>query len=255
MLRPGRLLQAILAATLILNGCILERIFRVKDQLCEFEKKFKIEIAEGFRVVLLEPVMLDEDITWLAGAQPSERYYVGNELVMIYIAEKIGNPRNGHYDIPVELRFVRRDQGYLLKEGYLGKNLTDILTDELLTQIMQSVCRSEKSLARQQITVDISSLQSDLLPSKADIVRILGPPNRRSEDEQHLTYDYQIRNNAARDAVAAIEIQFDRLGETIAGIRLNYLRYCLNADFQKGEAILRVHILPAQKPSPVASGI
>jgi hypothetical protein len=150
---------------------------------------------------------------------------------------------------------VGSDQGYLLKEGYLGKNLTDILTHELLTQIMQSVCRSEKSLAQQQVTIDISTLKPNLLPSKTDIIRILGPPNRNAGDRQCLTYDYQIKNNAALNAVAHIGIQFDRLGETILRIQLNYLRYCLVADFQKGEAILKVNIFLDEENSHQAAGI
>ncbi len=87
---PGRTLLVLLSAALLINGCILERIFRVKRQLCDFEKNFQIEISQGFRVVLREPVMLDEDITWLTGAEPSERMYAGNELVMTYIAARSG---------------------------------------------------------------------------------------------------------------------------------------------------------------------
>ena len=34
--------------------------------------------------------MLDDDITWLAGAQPSEQEMVGDDLVMTYIAERKG---------------------------------------------------------------------------------------------------------------------------------------------------------------------
>ena len=80
----------ILTATLIFNGCILERIFRVKNQLCDFEKNFQIEISEGFHIILREPVMLDDDITWLAGAEPSEHMVIGNQLIMVYIAERKG---------------------------------------------------------------------------------------------------------------------------------------------------------------------
>ena len=86
-----------LTATLILNGCILERIFRVKNQLCDFDKNFQIEISQGFRVLLREPVMLDEDITWLAGAVPSEKKIIGDELVMTYIAERKGIKSNGQF--------------------------------------------------------------------------------------------------------------------------------------------------------------
>ncbi len=242
MLYPHKTLLVFLSATLILNGCSLERIFRVKNQLCNFEKNFQIEISQGFRVVLREPVMLDEDITWLAGADPSEKKFIGDELVMIYIAERIGVQSNGKYDLPIELRFVRLDGEYRLKEGYLSKNLTDMLTDELLTQIMQSICKSQKSLVKQQITIDIRTLDRTLLPAKSEITGILGPPNPNSGNEYSLTYDYQLKNNDAVDKVAAIEIKFDDTDERILRIKLKYLRYNLDADFEKGEAILNVDI-------------
>jgi len=57
-----------------------------------------------------------------------------------------------------------------------------------------------------------------------------------------LAYDYLLKNNDAVDNVAAIEIQFDRLEERIIRIKLKYLRYHLDADFEKGKAILRVDI-------------
>jgi len=226
----------------MMNGCILERIFRVKNQLCDFEKNFQIEISEGFRVLLRDPVMLDDDVTWLTGAEPSERQYVGNELVMTYIAEKKGISSGGQYDIPVALRFVRSGKQYRLKEGYLGKNLTTVLTNELLTQIMQSVCRSEKSLAKQQIIVDIGSLNRSLLPAKSEIIQILGPSNRNPGNDHTLAYDYLFKNNSAPDNMAVIEIQFDGLDQRILRIKLKYLRYHLDADFEKGKAVLKVDV-------------
>ena len=231
-----------LIATLILSGCILERIFRVKDQLCDFEKNFQIEISEGFRVILREPVMLDEDITWMAGAEPSEQRVIGEELIMTYIAERKGLQANPQFDLPIELRFARLDGKYRLKEGYLGKNLTDILTDELLTQIMQSVCRAEKSLVKQQIIIDIKTLNQNLLPTRSEISDILGPPNLNLSTGHKLHYDYRLKNNDTADIVTIIEIDFDDTGERILRIKVKYLRYNLDADFESGEAILDVDI-------------
>ena len=242
MYYPYRIFLVFLAAALILNGCILERIFRVKNQLCDFEKNFQIEISEGFRVLLRDPVMLDEDITWLAGAKPSEQKFSGDELIMTYIAERKGVESNGQYDLPIELRFVRLDRKYRLKEGYLGKNLADMLTDELLSQIMQSVCKSEKSLVKQQITIDIRTLDRTLLPARSQITGILGPPNPNSSIEHRQIYDYRIKNNDAIDRETTIEIFFDDADERILRIKLKYLRYNLDADFEKGEAVLKVDI-------------
>jgi hypothetical protein len=191
--------------------------------------------------------MLDKDITWLAGAQPSEQEISGDELVMTYIAERKRNPSNGRYDLPIELRFVRLDEKYRLKEGYLGTKLTDMLTEEMLTQIMLSVCKSQKSLVKQQVTIDIRSLDRTLLPAKSKIIHILGPPNPQKGDESHLTYDYQLKNHDAIGRVAVIDIQFDRTAERILRIKMKYLRYNLDADFEKGEAILNVDIFDDRK--------
>ena len=242
MYRSERALAVLLTAALIMNGCILERIFRVKNQLCDFEKNFQIEISDGFRVLLRDPVMLDDDVTWLTGAEPSERQYVGNKLIMTYVAEKRGASSDGQYNIPVDLSFIRIDEKYRLQEAYLSKNLSAVLTDELLTQIMQSVCRSEKSLAKQQIIVDIRSLNRSLLPAKAKIIQILGPPNRKSGNDDMLAYDYRLENNKGLNNVAFIEIQFDGLDEKILRIKLKYLRYHLDADFEKGKAVLKVDV-------------
>lgn len=247
MHRSSKTFPLLLAALLVLNGCILDRIFRVKNQLCEFDKNFQIEYSEGFRVILREPVMLDEDITWLAGAAPSQQRLVGDELVMTYNAERKWSKKDGKYDLPIELRFVRRDGEYRLKEGYLSKNLAHVLTGKLLTQIMLSVCKSEKSLVKRQIKIDIRTLDRTLLPVRSEIIALLGPPNSNSTNEHQLVYDYQLNNNDSLDVAATIEINFDNADEKILRIKVKYLRYHLYADFEKGEAILSVDIFVDEK--------
>ena len=239
---PNIILLVFFAAALILNGCILERIFRVQKQFCDFEKYFQIEVSEGFRFIMLEPVMLDKDITRVAGAQPSKKKFIRNELVMTYLAERKGKPTNGQYDLPIELRFIYSDGEYRLKEAYLGKNLTDVLTDKLLTQIIQSVCKSEKSLVKQQITVDIRALDRTLLPSRSEITDILGPPNPKTGVKHTQLYDYQLKNNDHAVKVITVEIDFDGFGNRILRVKVKYLGYNLEADLEKGEAILSVDI-------------
>jgi hypothetical protein len=117
-----------------------------------------------------------------------------------------------------------------------------MLTDALLTQIMQSVCQSEKSLVKQQITIDIRTLDRTLLPAGSEITAILGPPNPNSGIEHRQIYDYQLRNHDAVDKEPTIEIVFDDTDDKILRIKVKYLRYTLDADFEKGEAVLKVDI-------------
>ena len=247
MHRPSKTFPFLLSALLILNGCILDRIFTVKNQLCDFDRNFQIEYSEGFRVTLREPVLLDDDITWLAGAEPTEQKFVGDELVMTYNAERESAKPGGLYDLPIQLRFVRLDGEERLKEGYLSKNLTHILTGKLLAQIMQSVCTSEKSLVKRQIKIDIRTLDRTLLPGRREIVESLGPPNPIPAGEHKLVYDYQLKNTAAADLETTIEINFDGADEKMLGIKVKYLRYHLDVDFKKGEAVLSVDIFMDEK--------
>ena len=242
MCYPHKTLLLFLTAGLILNGCILERIFKVQKQFCDFEKYFQIEVSEGFRFILLEPVMLDKDIIKLAGAQPSKKKFIRREQIMTYIAERKGKPIHEQYDLPVELRFIYIDGEYRLKEAYLGKNLTDVLTDKLLTQILHSVCKSEKSLIKQQITLDIRALDRTLLPTGSEIPGILGPPNPNTENTPTQLYDYQLKNNDDAAKMITVEIEFDGSGNRILRIKVKYLGYKLEADLEKGEAVLSVDI-------------
>jgi len=242
MYYPLRIVLVLLSATLILNGCILERIFRVQKQFCDFEKYFQIEVSEGFRVILLEPVILKKDITRLAGAEPSKKKFIRDELVMTYNAERKGTSTRGQYDLHIELRFIRTKGEYRLKEAYLGKNLTDVLTDKLLTQIIQSICKSEKSLIKQQITIDIRALDRTLLPTRSEITGILGPPNPESGIKHTQRYDYQLKNNDDADEAITVKIEFDGSGTRILRIKVKYLGYNLEADLEKGEAVLSVDI-------------
>jgi hypothetical protein len=190
--------------------------------------------------------MLDDDITWLAGAQPSEQETIGDDLFMTYIAERKGGAADGRYDLPIELRFVRLDGKHRLKEGALSKNITEMLTEDLLIQIMLSVCKSEKSLVKQQIVVDISTLDRSLLPGRAEITGILGPPNPDPGFAHRLVYDYQLKNSADPDQETFIEIHLDDSDEKVNRIRMRYLRYHLDADLKKGKAILSVELFEDQ---------
>jgi hypothetical protein len=49
------------------------------------------------------------------------------------------------------------------------------------------------------------------------------------------------------DQIAAIDILFDEMGERILRIKLKYLRYNLEVDFEKGEAILKVDVFIDKK--------
>jgi hypothetical protein len=239
----GRILVVSFILIPVLNGCILERIYRVKNQLCDFDNNFQIETSEGLSVLLHEPVLLDDDVTWLTGTDPTELEVTGDGLLMRYIAEKRGVNSNDRYSLSVELRFVQIDGKYRLKEGLLGRNLTYVLTVDLLTQCLESVCQSEKSLVNRTVLIDISNIDRSLLPSRPEVVEILGVPNRNPADPFVLSYDYHLQGVETGDKMVTMDVHYMQQGDEIRRIKVKYLRYSLDADFEAGVAKLKIHIL------------
>jgi hypothetical protein len=223
-----------------LSGCLLQRLFKIKDQLCDFEYNFLIEVNEGVRLSFREPVLLDTDVTWLVGADPSEWQVMGNQLFMRYIVEKQSVFPSSRYDLPIELRFLQINGSYRLKEVYLSRNLTNMLTTDLLTQSLQSACRAEKSIVGRSVTVDLTNLDRSLLLTRSKVIDILGEPNRVTVGPYGISYDYKLRTNGKTENRSRIDAYFNESGNEMLRVKISYLRYHLDADFVTGKAILKL---------------
>jgi hypothetical protein len=194
-------------------------------------------------VLLREPVLLDDDVTWLTGTDPTELEVTGDGLLMRYIAAKRGVISNDRYSLSVELRFVQIGGKYRLIEGSLGRNLTDVLTVDLLTQCLESVCKSEKSFVHRTVLIDITNIDRSLLPSRPEVVEILGVPNRSPDDLFALSYEYHLQGVETGDKLATMDVHYMQQSDEIRRIKVKYLRYSLDADFEAGVAMLKIHIL------------
>jgi hypothetical protein len=80
------------------------------------------------------------------------------------------------------------------------------------------------------------------LPTRSKITGILGPPNSKAGFQHTQLYDYQLKNNDRTDKVITVEIVFDSSGNRILRINVKYLGYNLEADLEKGRAVLSVDI-------------
>ena len=177
-----------------LSGCLLQRIYSIREQLCDFEENFQIVANEGVRLLFLRPILLEKDVIWLAGAKPSQVKANGNELFMRYIIVKEGVPHHTEYDIPIQLRFLKLNGAYTLKEININKSLTSVVTSELITQCLKSVCIAEKSIVGRSVKFDLKDLDRALLLTRSDVIHILGESNRVNHDEHKISYNYKLKH-------------------------------------------------------------
>jgi hypothetical protein len=223
-----------------LPGCLLQRLYSIREQLCDFEDNFQIVANEGVRLLFLRPILLDKDVIWLAGAKPSQVKVTGNELLMRYIIVKESASHRANHDIPIQLRFLQLNGAYRLEEVYLNKSLTSVVTSGLITQCLRSVCNAEKSIVGRSVKFDLKDLDRALLLTRSEVIDILGEPNRVNDGEHKISYNYKLKNNDKIEKRSQIDAYFNASGSEILRVRVSSLRYYLDADFVTGEAILKV---------------
>jgi hypothetical protein len=225
-----------------LSGCLLQRLYSIRAQLCDFEENFRIVANEGVRLLFLRPILLDKDVIWLAGAKPSQVKATANHLSLKYIIVKEGAPHRAEYDILVQLRFIHLNGAYTLEEIHINKSLTSVVTSELITQCLRSVCNAEKSIVGRSVTFDLKDLDRALLLTRSEAINILGEPNRVNRDEHKISYNYKLKNDDEIEKRSQIDAYFNASGSEILRVRVSSLRYHLDADFVAGKAILKVRV-------------
>lgn len=108
-MNKGLRLLLLLLMSLQLSGCLLNRVYAFKEQFCDYQTSFALQVGDGVTLEMHKPVLRDTDVVWLLGAEPSIQRLVDGQLEMVYIVVK-DLPRITHeYAIPLHLRFSNTD--------------------------------------------------------------------------------------------------------------------------------------------------
>ena len=115
------LLLWLLFSAVILSGCMkmTSHLFAVREQVCEFDSYFSVEIDQSVEVALSEPVLSDKDVFMLIGAPPTSKNVTTEGMIASYVFEQIPatseNPGTlAGEQFEVKLLFIPSKKGYLL---------------------------------------------------------------------------------------------------------------------------------------------
>ena len=102
-----------------LSGCLLTRLYAFKEQFCEYQTSFTLLVNDGVTLQIHKPVLLDTDVVWLLGAEPTTRSDNNGQLEMVYVVEKDLPQSNPEYAIPLRLLFSDNGGDKLLSAGMI----------------------------------------------------------------------------------------------------------------------------------------
>jgi hypothetical protein len=179
------------------TGCMYLRLLEVKRQLKTFESYFQISEQNGFALVLLKPILLTDDIIWLAEVGPTTREETGQDKVWNYVFEKqypCSKDEQGSWDIPIVL-FFRNDR--LCKVNFPNRFHT-IVSKTFFIGICQSMGHANINKSQHSATAELreKDLQKSMqIPKREDIVILLGKPFMREQFglTTILTYRYKLK--------------------------------------------------------------
>jgi hypothetical protein len=226
----------------LVGGCLLTRIYTFKDQFCRYDANFRLQVEENVTLTMFHPVLLDTDVVWLVGAPPTERRQHGDVLRMRYVIEKLQAHPDSSYDIPIDLGFVLdADGSYRLGYGRLDRNLATLLTPEVITQAVENACTAHPSPFERSIHLDLSEADLTGLPTREELLHLLGPPSMKSADDSELVFSYRLKQATDRAEAARGVVWFDSQGR-LRKLKFRYLRYEVRADFVRRQAVITIDL-------------
>ena len=235
---PMRLFRFLLPATLSvgLSGCLFDRVIDVKEQACEFDENFDLQFSDTPSILLKNPVLLDRDIVWMTGADPTRTVKNAQGLLMTYeIEEDIAMPDPAN-DLQIDFEFRRFGDDYRLSKILLDPKLSlifnpDYLDEETLSMAAGDVCDTGLGFGMTSIEMPMPDEDFDWVPSRPKIMELVGPPHALTASGDGWTYRYRMKGESG-EGTARFTIWFDDEGQNPVRFESQYSRYRTTADLE-----------------------
>jgi len=239
--RRNLLLILLLSAGLLISGCLLQRVYAFKRQFCDYGRNFELVVGDEIRLNMRNPVLLDSDVVWLIGAEPTREARTGLAVEMTYVVEKDLPLSSDEYAIPLHLHFTPHDGDFRLSAGVIDRNLGAMITPGLIQETVSHTCGSATSLVDRSVTVDLSGLEPADIPTRNEIIDALGAPASTSQDGREAHYRFRLRDAKPGVEKSFARVRYDTNGR-VEHVVFRYLRYQLDADLVAGIGVVTVDL-------------
>ncbi len=226
----------------LLQGCLYYRLTKTYHQLCSQPPRIAVHyLDDGSRAVQFErPTLYDKDVACLMGAAPTTTKATLYGKLWRYEVRPLGPAGHASRPITVDLSFDLVDGSYRLAQATLPPSLEQVLSPLFIDRSIFAACNGQLKLLTRTAAVDLSGLDSALLPNRAQVIDLLGPSNDGPSTHGTVSWVYCLGNCAASDGrlpMSRIDIDFGPLGH-IKQVSTDYLQYYAHADFDTKQALV-----------------
>ena len=239
--------------TVILSGCLnmAGRLFTVREQMCEFDDYFSIQIDQGVEITLFEPVLLEKDVYLMMDARPTSRFKSAEGVVASYVFAQLQLTTDGQRtltDEEVEFKFlfIPTDKGLALSEIRSSEIPAEILESALpvvanSAEMAQQACHFSINPLSTSVMLEIDHDMLALLPARQKLVSWLGSSIAPPESIGNLSYEFQLKGEEVDSEIVRIDMDYDPAGDQPLAIEASFARYSANIDVPAGTLQMKLY--------------
>ena len=227
------------------------RLFTVREQMCEFDDYFSIQIDQGVEITLFEPVLLEKDVYLVMDAKPTSRFESAEGVVASYVFAQLQLTADGQRslaDEEVEFKFlfVPTDKGLALSEIRSSEIPEEILESALpvvanSAEMAQQACHFSINPLSTSVMLEIDHDMLALLPERQTLVSWLGLPTESGDSIDGLSYEFQLKGGQTNSGIARIDMDYDHEGNQPLTIEASFTRYSASIDVPEGTLRMKLY--------------
>ena len=239
--------------SVILSGCLsmVGRLFTVREQMCEFDDYYSIQIDQGVAITLLEPVLLENDVYLMMDARPTSRFESAEGVVASYVFTQLQLTTDGltiptGQEIEFRFLFVPHDNGLVLSGIRSSEIPAEILESAVpvlanSAEMAQQACHFSINPLSTSVMLEIDHDMLGLLPARQTLVSWLGSSIGSPESIGDLSYEFQLKGEEVDSEIVRIYMDFDAAGDQPLAIEASFARYSANIDVPAGTLQMKLY--------------
>jgi len=246
---------------LALSGCIYLRLLEVKYQLSAFDGYVKIENHGGLSFIFLKPILLKEDLLFLAKRHPTktEESLYATRWQYLFLKQPQGREKeHGDFNVTVDLLF----QNNRLSTVTFPERFFENLPEPFIIASLKALGRSEINVKGLFAYSDVHGkdlLESLNIPRKQDVLKLLGRPTGEEKEDNLLvlTYRYRLKHGEPDEkkgpAYGWTKLTFRVPSEDLLRAEARFAMVRLSMDFRNqatDDHTATVALLPEAFPGP-----
>lgn len=209
----------------------------LRQQACHFDDHFLIESGPQASVAFRQPVLLARDIDWLLGLEGASSDQVQDELKRNYRLQKLTIPENQGELYEIDLEFVRSENQFLLSKVNLPPEVSLLMQPDMIRSSAARLCEARWSLARRSAMQELDPEMVKELPTREELMTLLGPPSSTQDNGEGLVYEYRIESMERAAPTARAVIWYGADGQRPLRMRSNYRFMQVEMNFEQMVAV------------------